>query len=245
MSIPYRRDAVYYPEEDGEPMAEGDVQRDYLIYAVESLREHFREREDVYVSGNLFIYYEEGDPKAVAAPDCFVVFGVPNRNRRIYKVWEEEDRVPAFVLEVTSKSTRSEDQGPKRGLYAYLGVAEYWQYDPTSSYLYPPLRGFRLEGENYVPIERPHPFGVDYYLPSQALGLEIHLRNNELRFRDPQAGHFLLTLRETEAARQTAERARREAERQTHAEAERRLAAEAMIAELKAKLRALGPGTSD
>lgn len=57
--------------------------------------------------------------------------------------------------------------------------------------------------------------------------MEIHLRNNELRFLDPQTGHFLLALGEAEAARRAAERARHEAVRQTHAEAERRLTAEA------------------
>ncbi len=232
MSTPHPSDVVHYPEEDGEPMAEGDIQRDYLIYTVESLREHFRQRRDVYISGNLFIYYEEGNPKAVVAPDCFVVIGVANHNRGIYKLWEE-GRPPDFVLEVTSKSTRSEDQGPKRGLYAHLGVTEYWQYDPTGSYLYPPLHGFRLEGTNYIPIERPHPFGADFYLQSSVLNLEIHLRDGELRFRNPKTGDFLLTHSETEAARQ-------KAEQQARAEAERRQAAEARIAELEAKLHALG-----
>ena len=227
-------------------MAECDIQRDYLFYAVESLREHFRQREDVYVSGNLFVYYEEGNPKAVVAPDCFVVIGVASHNRPVYKTWEE-GRGPDFVLEVTSKTTKSEDQGTKRGLYAYLGVAEYWQYDPTGSYLHPPLHGFCLEGENYVPIERPHPFGEDYYLQSAVLGLEIHLCNGELRFRDPRTGRFLLTHGETvaarheaEAAQHEAETAQRKAEQQARAEAERRRTAEARIIELEAKMRALG-----
>lgn len=232
MYKPHPSDVVYYPEEDGEPMAERDIQRDYLIYAMESLREHFRRRRDVYVSGNLFIYYEEGNPKAVVAPDCFVVIGVTNHNRGIYKLWEE-GRPPDFVLEVTSKTTRSEDQGPKRGLYAYLGVAEYWQYDPTGSYLDPPLQGFRLEGRNYVPIERPPPFGADYRLLSEVLGLEIHLGNGELRFRDPATGRFLLTHGESEAARH-------EAEQKARTEAEQRKAAEARVAELEARLRARG-----
>ena len=49
--------AIAYPDSDGLPMAESDFQRDPLIYAVEALKMHFRNRQDVYVSGNLFLYY--------------------------------------------------------------------------------------------------------------------------------------------------------------------------------------------
>ena len=51
---------VDYPSSDGRPMAESDHQRTPLTYAVDRLRHHFRARDDVYVSGNLLIYYEEG-----------------------------------------------------------------------------------------------------------------------------------------------------------------------------------------
>ena len=60
---------VEYRSSDGQPMAETDHQRTPLTYAVEALRYHYRDRTDVYVSGNLFIYYREGDPQAVVAPD--------------------------------------------------------------------------------------------------------------------------------------------------------------------------------
>ena len=61
-----------------------------------------------------------------------------------------------------------------------------------------------------------------------------------MRFRDPETGRFLLTHSETVAARDGAEAARQRAEEQIRVEAERRLAAEARIAELEARLRALG-----
>ena len=48
------------------------------------------------------------------------------------------------MLEVTSRRTWQEDQGRKRKLYRALGVAEYWQYDPTGDYLQPPLQGLSL-----------------------------------------------------------------------------------------------------
>ena len=48
-------------------MAESDFQRQYLTYSVEVLRIYFQKYADVYVSGNLFIYYQQGNPKAVVA----------------------------------------------------------------------------------------------------------------------------------------------------------------------------------
>jgi Uma2 family endonuclease len=125
---------IDYPDSDGLPMAESDLARNYLVYGVEALNFYFRDQPHIYVSGNLFIYYEKGNPKAVIAPDVFVIFGVTKKARGSYKVWEEDNQVPAFVLEITSKSTVSEDQGTKWGLYAYLGVREYFQYDPTSDH---------------------------------------------------------------------------------------------------------------
>ena len=99
---------VEYPSSDGRPKAESDVQLTPLTYAREALRHHVRHRRDVYVSGNLLIYYEEGNPKARVAPDVFVVVGAPDRDRSSYLHWEEP-KGPDFVLEITSRSTWRED----------------------------------------------------------------------------------------------------------------------------------------
>jgi hypothetical protein len=48
---------VEYPETDGQPMTESDATRNYLIYCVSALRRFFQSRPQIYVSGNLFIYY--------------------------------------------------------------------------------------------------------------------------------------------------------------------------------------------
>lgn len=210
---------IEYPEEDGKPMAESDPTRDYLIYAVEALDIHFQNRQDVYVSGNLFIYYEQGKPECVVSPDTFVVFGVEKRKRRFYKTWEEGDKKPDFVLEITSKSTRSQDQGAKKGIYAFLGVSEYFQYDPTGDYLRPPLQGLRLREGNYFPIEvTALPDGTQT-IWSEVLGLELRsLPGGELRFYNPETRELLRSHREEAQARQ---------------------AAETRIAELEARLRSL------
>ncbi len=141
---------VDYPSSDGRPMAESDFQRTPLTYAVDRLRYHFRERHDVYVSGNLLIYYQEGNPKARVAPDVFVVLGATNVDRSSYLLWKEP-KAPDFVLEVTSRGT---DQGRKRELYRALGVREYWQYDPTGDYLEPRLQCLELTGEEAM-LRRP------------------------------------------------------------------------------------------
>lgn len=196
---------VEYPEEDGLPMAESDQTREYLVYATKVLSVFFQHRADVYASGNLFIYYEEGNPESVVAPDVFVIFGVENRQRRSYKVWQENNQTPAFVLEITSKTTRSKDQGAKKGIYAFLNVQEYYQYDPTGDYLHPPLQGFRLVDGSYVPLSTTTLPNGTIVLPSQVLGLELHLMGQEMRFYDPVTQQLLLTHEEESSARQIAE----------------------------------------
>jgi Uma2 family endonuclease len=225
---------IHYPDSDGLPMAESDFQREYLMYAVEALRIHFRDRDDVYVSGNLFIYYEQGNPKAVVAPDVFVVIGAPHHDRPSYKLWNEP-KGPDFVLEITSQSTRGEDQGAKRGIYAYLGVREYWQYDPTGDYLDPPLQALQLIERNYWPLRSPGGSS----LHSGVLGLDLRLEEGVLRFYDPHTGEKLRSHLETEQARLEAEQARLEAETNASREMTLRQAAEARLAELEARLQGM------
>jgi Uma2 family endonuclease len=222
---------VDYPSSDGLPMAESDFQRKPLMYAVEALDIYFQPRADVYVSGNMFIYYEEGNPEAVVAPDVFVVFGTTKRERSSYFVWREP-KGPDFVLEITSRRTRSQDQGPKRGTYAFLGIAEYFQYDPTGDYLRPPLQGLHLVGDHYESLPtRQSPDGA-LSVSSAVLGLELRLEGGEFHFYDPTTGQKLLHHRE-------AEQARRESEVQAQAALAALQAAEARIAELEARVRAM------
>ena len=214
--------AVEYPSSDGKPMAESDSQRIPLTYAVDRLRYHFRNRADVYASGNLLIHYEEGNPRASVAPDVFVVFGVRNVERSSYRLWEES-KAPDFVLEITSRTTRREDQTRKRELYRRLGVREYWQYDPTRDYLKPPLQGLELVGEDYERLPGRELADGTLALQSEVLGLELHLAGRRLRFHDPQTGEDLPDLAEAEDRRREAE-ARAEA-------------AEARLAELEKAVR--------
>ncbi len=230
---------VEYPSSDGQPMAETGHQRTPLTYAVEALRHHFRDRADVYVSGNLFIYYREGDPRAVVAPDVFVVVGADSADRSTYRLWEEP-KGPDFVLEITSRSTRREDQVSKRELYRSLGVREYWQFDPTDDYLEPPLQGLGLVAGEYRPLPAWELSGGTRQAASAVLGLELRLSERGLRFRDPRTGRDLPNLAEEAEARQRAEwRLARETDARRR-ETDARKAAEARVAELEARLRRAG-----
>jgi Uma2 family endonuclease len=233
-------DQIEYPSEDGQPVAEGDFQREYLLQSVAMLRHHFQSHPDIYVSGNLFIYYERGNPKAVVAPDVFVVLGISNHDRMSYKLWEENNQVPAFVMEVTSKSTVSEDQGIKKGIYAFLGIQEYFQYDPTGDYLEPRLQGLQLVDGNYLPIPALKSGEESLILPSAALDLELCLQNGALRFYNPQTQSFLRNYQETDAALESAEIAKEQAD-MARQQAEQVAEEERLKAErFRAKLKELG-----
>ena len=250
--------AVDYPASDGQPMAETDHQRTPLTYAVERLRRHFSGRPDVYVSGNLFIYYEAGNPRAAVAPDVFVVIGADGRDRATYRLWEEP-KAPDFVLEITSRSTRREDQVAKRDLYRRLGVKEYWQYDPAGDYLEPPLQGLELTGGEYERLPAHQPEGGALALWSAVLGLELRLSERGLRFHDPRTRRDLPDLAETderweraergwrraEQERRQAEQGRQQAESRLAREAAARQAAQARAAELEALLRRAGIDAPD
>ena len=234
---------VDYPCSDGQPMAESDFQLEPLVYAITALRTHFHHRKKVYVAGDMFLYHEEGNPGAVVAPDVFVVVGAPVHKRMSYKLWEEP-KAPDFVLEVTSRSTRKEDQGRKREVYASLGVGEYWLFDPTGDYLAPRLQGFRLHGGEYRPLPSVAMVGGGLSLHSGALGLDVRLdEEGRLRFHDPASGEDLPAHEEMQAhmeqerAAHQATKARVEDE---VAACEKKAAAlrtaEARIAELEARL---------
>ena len=230
----YLSTEIDYPDSDGLPMAESDAARDYLIYGVDALSLYFQHDTQVYVSGNIFVYYQQGQPKSVISPDVLVSFGVEKKQRRSYKTWEEQDHFPDFVLEITSKSTVHEDHGIKKGLYAHLGAKEYFQYDPTADYIDPALQGYALINGNYLPITANHQQHY-YALKSQVLGLELHLQTDtgEMRFYDPQTKRYLRSYLEAEQALSTAEQALFTAEQEKQA-------AIAKAEQLAEQLRALG-----
>ena len=228
--------AIDYPSSDGKPLAENDAQLHAILYAVGALWLYYRERTDVYVSGDLLIYYEEGNPRVSVAPDAFVVFGVEDRIRMNYKVWEE-GKGPGFVLEVASPNTWREDVERKPGIYAGLGVREYFLYDPRAEYLTPRLQGYRLVDGVYERMSAVESIDRTLTLRSEVLGLELRARGDRMRFHDPATGEDLLSHGEERAARVEEAAVSRAASARAEAAESRAEAAEVRIAQLEALLR--------
>jgi hypothetical protein len=202
MTFTSRKTSIIYPEPDGSPMAESDPARDYLVYGVEAIKIFFQGQSDIYVSGNMWLSYKEGDPDAVVCPDVFVVFGVENRPRSSYQVWKEGGKMPDWILEITSKSTRKVDDEEKPLIYRQLGVREYFQYDPTGAYLKPQLKGQRLHQGHYQKIKPTTLLDGTLVFASEVLGLELRfLPDGRLRFFDPATQEYLRNPQESEQER--------------------------------------------
>lgn len=185
---------IDYPTSDGKPMAETDVHRQIMMDLIAMLQARFAADPMVYVSGNLLLFYEEGNKWRHTSPDVFVVRGVANHLRDNYLLWLE-GKGPDIVIEVTSKTTRREDQKKKRELYRdVLRVPEYFQFDPTEDYLRPPFQGERLVNGEYEAIEP-----VAGRLPSAVLGLHMERVGADLRLFDPITDRRLLNPREQAA----------------------------------------------
>lgn len=198
---------IEYPESDGKPMGETDVHRWWMIHLFNVLDLRFR-GANAYVSSDLLLYYEEGNPSRFVVPDVFVVKDCQPGRRRVFKLWEE-GRVPNLVFEVTSRATRRADEREKRAIYEQMGVRELFLFDPTRDYLDPSLQGFRLVKGQYERIRE----DASGHLVSAELDALLVLRGSDLLLLDRSSKQPLLTEAETERANAERERLAKEQER--------------------------------
>ena len=239
------------PFDDGQPLPDGDFQRDPLDYALYGLRDHFAARSDVAVQGDMFLHYlevddngevvldDEGQPvRGMVAPDVYVIFGAPNRQRQSFVTWDE-GKLPDFVLEILSSSTWRHDISAKRALYQRLGVPEFWVTDPMGAFVHPRVQGYRLVAGVHTPID---PLPGKRRVRSEVLGLELRVEDGLLRIHDPQTGRDIYdihgaaeTLRQIEAERQRLDAAREQAEADTQRLEAARRRAEADIQRFEAE----------
>jgi Uma2 family endonuclease len=141
---------IYYPCGDGQPVAETFDHFYVIMITIAVLRQYLQD-EQACILGNQYLYYEEGASNKRCAPDVMVIFGVEPGSRDNYKIWEEGE-IPRVAFEITSPSTKKEDDGFKKDLYEEIGILEYWQFDPKGEWIKEKLRGFQLVDGAYVPI---------------------------------------------------------------------------------------------
>ena len=215
--LPYRREGeIDYAALDFDPN-EKDVPPDHMeqsreINEVISLLmakfTDFWRRPDVFLDTDTNVCYDRSNLNVRVAPDVYIAFGVDAeaiRPRKLYLPWEV-GKPPDWVLEVASESTGQVDVERKPGIYAQIGVPEYWRFDATGSRYYgQPLYGGRLVAGEYQAIElTTEPDGI---LKGYSETLELSLAWDEgwPRFYDPSAGSYLENWRQLAAARTEAE----------------------------------------
>jgi Uma2 family endonuclease len=190
-------------------------------------------RTDWFLGVNLGIYYNPDKP--AIAPDGFLSLAVPRRRsangRLSYVVWQENNVVPQWVLEVVSKTPGGE-YDDKMTKYAEMGVlyytiynSDYWKRDKHE-----PFEVYRLVNGAYV-RQRGNPV----WMPEIGLGIGYEQGTHEgwsrewLYWYDQQGNRFPAPENVIEQERLRAERAEQQARM-----------AEQQLADLIAKLQKRG-----
>jgi Uma2 family endonuclease len=220
---------IFYPSSDGEPLAETSVHVDAIINAVVVLRQYLAQQQAI-VLADQFLYYAQGFPRLRVAPDVMVIFDVPPGPRDNYKTWEEGS-APAVIFEMTSEGTRNQDQDDKKKLYEQLEIKEYWLFDPKGEWIAEQLRGYRFNGEQYVPITDGR---------SEPLKLRLQLEDTLIGFYREDTGEKLLAPDELVAALGAEVQARQNLEQQLEQERQAKEIAEHRAERLAERLRAMG-----
>ena len=227
------------PYDDGEPM-ESPWHRNEMYLLIDSLAAHWKDRNDIYIGGNMFVYYSDIQEFNCdfRGPDFFVVKGVDRSKKRASWIsWDEGGRLPDVIVELLSQSTRSIDRGEKKKLYTEIfRVHEYFCYDPEECR----LEGWRrVGGTQYEAI----PAEANGRMRSQALdlflgiwqGRFIDIDDRWLRF-FTASGKLVLTEKEVEATGREKERAKVLKESKARRAAEERMKTlERELAALKKK----------
>ncbi len=186
-------EGVYYPEEREDDMGETSIHINLMADFLKILRYFFRNRQDIFLSGNMNLYYEKGNSHRWFAPDLLIAFGVPNVERSSYLLWRE-GIFPQVIFEIASEKTWRNDLDEKFRFYQNLGAEEYYILDSEFTYLPSPLMAFHRRDEKLV--------GKDIAndrIFSPRLGLEIVWTEHTFRLFNPNTQEYLRTLEEAES----------------------------------------------
>jgi Uma2 family endonuclease len=192
--IPFE-DLDFYPDSDGQPMADNTKQFRWIVVIKENLERLFAENADVFVAGDLLWYPVEGDPKVRQAPDALVVFGRPKGDRGSYQQWKEAGIAPQVVFEILSPGNRPGEMLCKLNFYQRYGVEEYYIYDPDSE----ALTGLQRSGQSLQLINEMAGWvsprlGIRFQLGAE--GLEIYRPDGEPFLTFVALGEQLVTERQ-------------------------------------------------
>ena len=209
--VPYQ-----YRSSSNTPISENSRHSTAVISLRNALELHFKDRPDVFLSGRLSIWREDGK-EDVERPDVIVTLGVWPGERDSYYLWVE-GKAPDFVFDVVS-SAGELTRCYVSEWYLELGVREYVVYDPGYDGDVSKIRMFRRRGNRFVEVI-PDESGE---VQSEVLGLGFRPTGDFVRARDLQNGKDLPSLLELDQAL-SEEREARLAEARARQEAEGRVA---------------------
>jgi Uma2 family endonuclease len=147
-------DEIKFPPfelDSDEPPLESDLHREQIDLLIRLLKYWWRDRTDIYVSGNLTVYYNDRQLKSrnFRVPDVFVVLDAEKRDRKSWVIWNEGGKYPNLVIELLSRSTARVDRGKKKQLYQDVWrLPNYFWFDPESL----EFAGFKLVDSKYEAI---------------------------------------------------------------------------------------------
>lgn len=187
MQVPAtKKQKVFYPESDGQPMAENTLQYEWIVLIKQGLESAFLNRDDVFIAADLFWYPVEGENTIRLAPDVMVALGRPKGKRGSYKQWQEGNIAPQVVFEILSPSNRPLEMSRKLQFYEQYGVLEYYVYDPEHFI----FNGCVRKDTEGALLDLSESELGNWTSPQ--LGISFHWDGeSELEIRDPQGKPFL------------------------------------------------------
>lgn len=197
---------LYFPDSDGQPMADNTEQFSWIVLIKENLEILFADDPNVFVAGDLLWYPVRSQLIRAVAPDVLVAFGRPKGRRGSYKQWEEDNISIQVVFEILSPSNTSEEMSRKFEFYQTYGVEEYYLYNPDRNH----LTGWIRRGSALSEIQH-----INGWI-SPRLGIRFELTSQDFVIYRPDGDRFLspVELRQlVDQERQRAEQERQRADR--------------------------------